>query len=465
MIPALLLLAAAPDPSRFALIIGVNTSVDAELPSLRYADDDAARYDELFTALGAQTEILARLDENTARLHPGVAKRAALPVDTELTAAVDRLAAALAQAQGPTELFVVYAGHGNLKNGDGYLTLEDARLTTAALADRVFDRLKAGRTHFIVDACYSSFLALSRGPGGTREKASGFSDAARLGHVGLLLSTASARESHEWEGFQAGVFSHEVRSGLHGAADADHDGRVSYREIAAFIERANAKILNEKYRPDVHVRAPDDAGVLVDLRGALARHLEVGGAEAAHWLLEDARGVRLLDFHNGAGTSVSLLRPETGGALYLRRPSDDREYALPEAPAVLQLAALKWQRPRVAGRGAAHDAFSLTFAEPFDAAAVSAWQAKDVTAPAVEPAWRKPVGIVGIALGLVGVGTGAGFTATAFSARLAPGASNAAAQLHNARVQELTGFATGLYVAGGVLTAAGLALLLSLLGG
>ena len=59
-------------------------------------------------------------------------------------------------------------------------------------------------------------------------------------NVGLLLSTSSARESHEWSGFESGVFSHEVRSGLYGAADADGDGRVSYAEIAAFPPKTAA---------------------------------------------------------------------------------------------------------------------------------------------------------------------------------------------------------------------------------
>jgi len=75
----------------------------------------------------------------------------------------------------------------------------------------------ATRLHFIIDACYSYFLAYGRGPGGQRRPIqAGFSQAMQLSadsRVGLLLSTSSARESHEWEGIQGGVFSHEVRSG------------------------------------------------------------------------------------------------------------------------------------------------------------------------------------------------------------------------------------------------------------
>ncbi len=45
---------AAPEPPRnavFALILGVNRSVDADLKPLHYADDDAVRYGECFAVL------------------------------------------------------------------------------------------------------------------------------------------------------------------------------------------------------------------------------------------------------------------------------------------------------------------------------------------------------------------------------------------------------------------------------
>src|SRR5690349_16982813 len=64
----------------FALIVGVNKSVDADVAQLRYADDDAARYLDLFRSLGARSYVLTRPDANTRRLHPQVAAEAMLPV-------------------------------------------------------------------------------------------------------------------------------------------------------------------------------------------------------------------------------------------------------------------------------------------------------------------------------------------------------------------------------------------------
>ena len=267
-------------------------------------------------------------------------------------------------------LFFIYAGHGNTAGSEAYLALEDARLTGLEIERAVIDRVRAESTHLIVDACYSYFLAYGRGPGGSRRELHGFAPVeglARRDDVGLLLSTTVARESHEWEGFQAGVFSHEVRSGLSGAADFDGDGEVSYRELAAFVSRANAAIPNERFRPEVFARPPQNSTTLLDLRGGPAHRLLVGAsAPADHYVLEDGRGVRLADFHNTGGHPLSVLLGASDVPIYLRRASDGREVVIPLDRPLVDLSGLPLEEPRFAVRGAAHDAFSLVFVLPFD---------------------------------------------------------------------------------------------------
>src|SRR5882672_10450495 len=118
------------DPSArasFALIIGVNKSVDADAPLLRYADDDAARYLDLFRSLGARSYVLTRLDENTRRLNPQVAAEAEAPTAAEYAKAIQALASDVEQARQrnvKTVVYFVYAGHGNVHEGRGYITLE-----------------------------------------------------------------------------------------------------------------------------------------------------------------------------------------------------------------------------------------------------------------------------------------------------------------------------------------------------
>jgi len=459
-------------PEAFALIVGVNTSVDRELPTLRYADDDAALYRDLFHELGARTYLLARFDDNTQRLHAPLVAEARPPRRAELELAIRAAAGAVAQARARgarTVLYFVYAGHGNVRDGESYLGLEDDRLTAADLEQRVVAAVHADQTHMIIDACYSGLLAGARGPGGERRPLHGFSRLERLADdatLGLVLSTSSARESHEWDGFQAGVFSHEVRSGLAGAADADHDGRISYRELAAFVARANAAIPNERFRPDIYARPPRGGDELVALGRVPHRRLEVDGGRAAHYFLEDGRGVRRMDFHNQVGQPVTVVLPRGDGPLFLRRTHDNREFRLSADGELVTLDALTADEPRIAARGAAHESFSLAFALPFDEDAVRgfAMPERDTgDAPVADPpSWRRRAGWGSLGLG------GAAIAASAVSIvwtraashGAAPGDSQQAIVARNARISRgNTATALSLSIAGAAL-ATGAALLL-----
>ncbi|HXI58250.1 MAG TPA: caspase family protein, partial [Polyangia bacterium] len=365
-----------PALATFALVVGVNQSMDGDAATLRYADDDAVRFRDLFRTMGAQTYLLTRMDENTRRLYPASASDVPPRLEA-LQTTVAEIAAQVAAAgrRGQrTVFYLIYAGHGTAGDSGGYVTLEDARLGGSDLLARIIDPVAATETHVIVDACNSFFLVLDRGPGGQRRALTGFAQLGAIAQrrdIGLLLSTSSARESHEWAAFQAGVFSHEVRSGLYGAADADGDGVISYTEMAAFIDRANSAVPNERFRPEVFSRAPDGGGRLLDLRAAPSNRIEINGTVSGHYYLEDTSGVRLADFNSDAG--VRLVRPSPD-KLYLRRAgADDREFVLPPSATTLRTAALVLQESHAAVRGAANDAFNTLFALPFGTDVVTAY--------------------------------------------------------------------------------------------
>jgi hypothetical protein len=434
----------------FALILGVNRSPDPTLAPLHYADDDAARYLDLFRLLGARTYLLTSPDENTRRLHPQAAAEALPPRRPELDRTLAQLSADIGQARArgfSATLYFIYAGHGNVENQQAYLALEDGRLWAMELTEKVVNGTRADLVHVIVDACHSYFLAFGRGPGGERRPAQGFvalEAQARAGKVGFLLSSSVSGESHEWSGYQAGVFSHEVRSGLYGAADADGDGQVTYREIAAFVERANAAIPNERFRPQVLAQAPARGQVLLDVRRGLDRPLRIDGpARAAHYLLEDARGVRLAEFHGTPGAALRLLRPAPAGLLYLHRLDDGVEFTIPVAPAEISLSALAPEAPRVATRGAAHQAFSLVFSLPFDRAAYDAFDPARVDPLSARARddrrglhWSRPLGISAAfaALGLGAVALSQAVSAQHLHDEAPPGISQAQAAAINDRI-------------------------------
>jgi hypothetical protein len=95
---------------------------------------------------------------------------------------------------------------------------------------------------------------------------------------------------------------------------------------------------------------------------------------AAHYELEDQRGVRILDFHGSAERTVQLMRPVADGPLYLRRDDDGTERVVLPAPGVVDAASLPAQPGNAHPRGAAQVAFAETFALPFDEDTVAAWR-------------------------------------------------------------------------------------------
>jgi hypothetical protein len=464
--------AEGPDGAIFAFIVGVNHVDDGSLPTLRYADDDAARYLDLFRTLGARTFLLTRLDDNTRRLHPQAAAEALEPRMAQFAAQSIALQAEVAQAQArnvPVTVYVIYAGHGELRNAQGSIRLEDGALTGEELSHQLLAGLGAARVHVIIDACYSFFLAYSRGAGGSRRPAAGFAALSGLAsdeRIGLLLSTSSARESHEWEGVQAGIFHHEVRSGLYGAADSDGDGVITYREIAAFVERANSAIANEKFRPQVFARPPGGSEALLDLRAGLSHRVEVPAQAAGHYELEDGAGVRLAEFHSAPTQEIRLLRPAARGPLYLRKIGTPQEWKLPTSGEVLRLTELAAQEPRVQQRGAAHEAFEHLFALPFEAAVVAGYRypsPDEVNAEPPAPARRKAVPWLLGGAGVLAVASGT----TALGARSQSGAPENASQAdiaaRNTRISRLN-VATAVLL-GAAVIAAGVAALLSVDGG
>ena len=347
-------------------MIGNNQPPRADLPRLRYADDDAVRWAVLFDTLGADVEVLAELDDESRQLYAGVVPPMTPPSRAAVDAAVARIATAIAGARAGgahVVFYFIYAGHGDVEDGKGYVALTDAHFTRDDLSERVLQAVHADTNHVIVDACRASYFLTNRGPGGERRawQDSYFRpDEASAGNTGFLLASSASGLSHEWEEFQAGIFSHEVRSGLMGPADANGDGLITYRELTGFVRLANRPVRNERFRPQIVSRVPaggDD--VLLDLREAHAGSLALGrrratgrdsAAPSSHLMLEDRAGIRWVDFHPGAASATRVILPHVswnGPGFYLRSLATNAEYSVP-AGADVDLAAAGAARTRAA---------------------------------------------------------------------------------------------------------------------
>jgi len=408
---------ASPPTRRFAVVVGWNAPPRADLPALRYADDDAVRWAVLLRSFGAEVQLLTDLDPESRRLYAGAAPKAEAPTRRALAGAIDRVTAgiAAARAQGARAvLYFVYAGHGDVEEGEGYVALADGRFFRRDLEREVLARSRADVNHVIVDACRSFYFVYGRGPGGQRRPWQGsyFSaeTAARFPNTGFLLSSSSGAPSHEWEEFQAGIFSHEVRSGLLGAADANGDGRIDYREIEAFVRVANVTVRNERFRPQIFARAPRaGAADLLDLgagdRAQVGAQVRIDAGGPRRQALEDALGVRWADLHPAAGQVVTLRLPAvawTDGPFFVRATDGDLEFRVP-ARQSSRLSALEPQRSTVVRRGAVNEAFLRLFERPFDDSAFKLPPDLSLEATA-EPLDEPPSRWRATAYGLMGAG-------------------------------------------------------------
>ncbi len=444
----------------FALIIGETApSEEGSLP-LRFADDDAFATYALMVQLAKRDHVilLTNADKETRAVYPDIVTSS--PTRAAIQEAADDLNRKMktASSRGILPVFYFfYTGHGNVKNNEGYVTITDGRFSRTDLMG-MLNASSAAVNHVIIDACKSYFMVQSRGKTTRRPLSATLpldeDDLPR--RTGFFLSTSSDADSHEWEVFQGGIFSHEMRSALRGAADLDENSSITYEEAAAFINRANASIPAVRFRPRFFLRPPDDApadtAVLSDLQNAAGTRLRLGSGSPQHQFIEDGHGIRLLDIHPAPGKTVTVLVPESR-PLFIRFPERRAEISVPGGD-VVDIRNLNESPLPVATRGAEHEAFSRLFALPFDESAVTdyrLWQASenpflDTDRATRATAWRRGLGVGGAVL----LAVGGAMTGVALAARASIDGSSSGVtiqnmheRIHAANISAVSFYATG----------------------
>jgi hypothetical protein len=388
--------AAEPTTRTFAIVVANNRSLSLALPDLQYADDDGARYHRLFRAAGSAgaAELLTTFDRTSALLYPSLKDVAKPATRAELIRAVARVRSAVLETRKKGErsqLYFVFAGHGEVAGGRGYVHLEDARIDGTFIEREIIEKIPADTKHVLLDSCNSFFVINPRKPGGRRwatpkDMALGF--AARHPEVGLFLSTNSDEEVFEWSELESGVFSHEVRSGLTGAADVNLDGSVTYAELAGFVAQANRGIVRENLRPQVYFNGPrgDRHARLFSLGSMQGRRVKLGSEQARIWMRGET-GERLVDLHKEAGAlSVTLPDGEQPVSVFVQTPP--ARAGLPPSLVELRLSTgsepadvtqLEPQPPLLSARG--DKLFGSLFASPYGPRAYAQYLETSVKQP------------------------------------------------------------------------------------
>lgn len=419
-------------PESVALVIGNNASPleEPDLAPLRFADDDALRFYELFERAATRVELLSVLDDRTQSRHPGVAATANPPTLVQLDAAVERLAGVLQEAAArgvPTRAYLTFSGHGSSReDGEPYLAFLDGALTGDELFSRVVAKLPADRVHLIIDACNAGALVGMRGRfdreiEGEQVEVSraGLTALAKTGalerypHVGVVAAASAGQEAHEWERIESGVFTHEVLSALLGPADINGDLAIEYSELQAFIAAANSAVRDPKVKPTIVAHAPqaDRRSPLLAL-GELRGTGFLRGKSPGRFFIELGNGRRYLDAHLSDGTIAAIALP-ADTPLYVRTPDREASVAA-SAGGVVDFDDLELRTRTLASRGAADETYRRDlFAVPYgltyyqgyvDSQSLVSVELDGVRAGLLEPGWSRDELLAYSAWGVGGAG-------------------------------------------------------------
>jgi hypothetical protein len=207
------------DIEKIALVIGNNIGLSTE-PPLQYACDDARSIYDILTSLGG-------INPNRSYLLLNCSPRKASDTFKEIAGRVKELKSQQRQVQ----LIVYYSGHG----GDDAFHLQGEKLMMSDLHS-LFDEVDADLRILIADACHSG--ALIQAKGGTLTPTYDISLQNDLGVKGTVFITSSSpvEYSHESKELRGSLFSYYLASGLRGAADFDHDDRISLWEAYSFAK-------------------------------------------------------------------------------------------------------------------------------------------------------------------------------------------------------------------------------------
>jgi hypothetical protein len=377
---------AAAEQRYYVIAIGNNEppagdgDVREDRPLLHYADDDAAAMASLGIERGAHTDLLTVLDGESQRRFPALASTALPPTLAQLRRVVaslrQRFEADTRQGNDPV-LLLFYSGHGVIRsNGPPALAMLDGPLTRAVLYDEVLAALPARYVHLIVDACHAEAIVRPRDAqaevaparDADLESYAARNTLRRFPNVGAIVATASAAEAHEWDQFQRGIFSHQILSGLRGAADINRDGLIEYSELDAFIASANAQVVDPRARLAVIVRPPavNPRAPIADLSPMMGRAALLTGVGPAfgRFYVEDERGNRLAEMLPEVGYRFRLFVP--AGAPLCFRTVDAEEWFRVEAGQQREIETFRPRATMVRARGAMETSLRHgLFATPF----------------------------------------------------------------------------------------------------
>jgi Caspase domain len=338
--------AAIAAPTRRILLWAASNDGGPGKAQLRYAHSDAQGFAKVLSTLGG-------IDSSDVIALPE-------PDSVELLEQIRSLSLRLGQARSAgarTELLFYYSGHADadgLQLGKQHMNYRRLRLA--------LDSLPADVRLGVLDACASG--AALRTKGGVRRPAFLVDESQDLRGRALLTSSTAEESSHESDRLGGSFFTQALITGLRGAADADHDHRVTLNEAYRYAYQETLRRTAEDKAGSQHPSVDMDmagAGdvILTDLRQPTCR-LFLDTTLAGQFSLRDSSGNLVAEIRKFPGAPLELsLEPGTYEAAFLtadgsrqqsRRLDATQEWAVTDSTLASWTSASKSQDTAIATR-------------------------------------------------------------------------------------------------------------------
>lgn len=296
--------AAAPNPvppiaattplRRFALVISSNNGGSVR-ERLRYAGHDAETIADVLRQLGGVSQVdLDLLSEPDIR-----------GLDRAFDTLSDRVRSDRKRGQR-VELVVYYSGHAD----ESGILIGGSRYDYSRLRQRIRD-VPADVRIAIVDSCASG--SFTRMKGGARMPPFLRDSSNQVQGFAFLSSSSADEDAQESDRIGASFFTYYFVAGLRGAADRDHDGKITLSEAYQFAyEQTLGRTQNTAHGPqhpayDMQLSGTGDV-VITDLRSTEAS-LVLPSALRGRVTVVDKSGRVAVELTKEAGEPLSLALP------------------------------------------------------------------------------------------------------------------------------------------------------------
>jgi hypothetical protein len=276
---------------RFAFLVGANDG-GKDRGTLRYAVTDARAMKTVLEDLGGVLPQNSRFLEEPSR---------EIFLDE-----MQSLAKSVADARERfrrVEVFFYYSGHSD----ENSLFLGESRVTYAEFKNLITS-LEADVRIAILDSCASGSLAL---PKGVKKKSPFLLDTAYDMKGYAFMTSSSASEAAQESGrLKKSYFTHNLISGMRGAADMNQDGRITLSEAYQFAFEGTLtqteKTMAGPQHPSYHIEMSGTGDVVITEIGKSSALLNIKKDVNGKIYIHSKDNVLVVELSKTAGREVSI---------------------------------------------------------------------------------------------------------------------------------------------------------------